>query len=110
MNGDYYQILGVNQDATLEEIKRAYHEKARQFHPDLNPDPVDSEEFLAIQEAFETLKNSEQRRQYDQTISKGIYLQPVTRIRYLTSRKAIPRLGEDQLMYLLMEIECLKNG
>jgi Ca-activated chloride channel family protein len=109
MNGDYYQILGVNQDATLEEIKRAYHEKARQFHPDLNPDPVDSEEFLAIQEAFETLKNSEQRRQYDQTISKGIYLQPVTRIRYLTSRKAIPRLGEDQLMYLLMEIECLKT-
>jgi Ca-activated chloride channel family protein len=108
MGGDYYQILGVNQDATLEEIKRAYHEKARRLHPDLNPDPIDSEEFLAVQEAFDILKDTKNRKYYDQTISKGVYLQPVTRIRYLTSRKAIPRLAEDQLMYLLMEIECLK--
>lgn len=56
---DYYQILQISPQATLEEIKAAFRRLARQYHPDLNPnDPASEEKFKEISEAYEILLNS----------------------------------------------------
>lgn len=64
---DYYDILGVDDDADQREIKKAYRELARKHHPDRNPDDPESEDrFKEIQEAYSVLSDNEKRRQYDQ--------------------------------------------
>ncbi len=63
---DYYDILGVQRDAAEDQIKRAYREKAKLYHPDRNPDDKSAEtKFLEVQEAYEVLKDSEKRKMYD---------------------------------------------
>ena len=64
---DYYQVLGVDRNASEKEIKRAYRRLARQFHPDVNPDDKQAEEKLKeINEAYEVLGDPEKRVKYDQ--------------------------------------------
>lgn len=63
---NYYEILGVKEDASAEEIKKVYRKLAREFHPDRNPDKPDAEErFKEIQEAYSTLSDEEKRKEYD---------------------------------------------
>src|SRR4051812_35004716 len=63
---DYYEILGVNRDASEEDIKKSYRKLAMKFHPDRNPDSKDSEEkFKEAKEAYEVLSEAEKRRAYD---------------------------------------------
>ncbi len=63
---DYYQILGLNRDASEDEIKRAYRKLALQYHPDRHPDDLESEEkFKEIGEAYAVLSDLEKRKEYD---------------------------------------------
>jgi molecular chaperone DnaJ len=63
---DYYEVLGLTRDATDADIKRAFRELARRFHPDGNPnDPQAEERFKEISVAYETLGDPERRRRYD---------------------------------------------
>jgi len=63
---DYYQILGIDNKATEEDIKKAYRKLARKFHPDLNPnDKQAHQKFQQINEANEVLSDPEKRKKYD---------------------------------------------
>lgn len=63
---DYYDILGVDEDASKQEIKKAYRDLARKHHPDRNPDdPKAEERFKRIQKAYSVLSDEEKRQQYD---------------------------------------------
>uniref|UniRef100_A0A3P9HCI9 DnaJ heat shock protein family (Hsp40) member B12b n=1 Tax=Oryzias latipes TaxID=8090 RepID=A0A3P9HCI9_ORYLA len=68
---DFYEILGVQKDATEDELKRSYRKLALRFHPDKNYAPGATEAFKAIGNAYAVLSNTEKRRQYNQCGEEG---------------------------------------
>ncbi|NLB00200.1 MAG: J domain-containing protein [Methanomicrobiales archaeon] len=67
----HYDILGVSPDAAPDEIRAAYRKLAKQYHPDMNPDPDAGERFIAIQQAYETLIDPDARARYDLALRGG---------------------------------------
>lgn len=64
---DFYQVLGISETASAEEVKKAYRKLAQKHHPDANPgDTAAEERFKEISEAYATLSDPEQRKEYDQ--------------------------------------------
>ena len=62
---DYYEILGVPRDASVEDIKKAYRKLAHKYHPDVSKDPEGEAKFKDLSEAYKTLKDPEARAAYD---------------------------------------------
>lgn len=70
---DYYEVLGVDKNASAEDIKKAYRKKAIQYHPDKNPGDKEAEEkFKEAAEAYEVLSDPQKRQRYDQFGHAGV--------------------------------------
>lgn len=70
---DYYEILGVDKSASIDDVKKAYRKLAMQFHPDRNPGNKASEEkFKEATEAYEVLSDQDKRSRYDRFGHEGV--------------------------------------
>jgi len=65
LSQDLYDVLGVSRDAEADAIKKAYRKLARQYHPDVNPDPASQEKFAEVSRAYEVLSDPQKRAAYD---------------------------------------------
>lgn len=102
---NYYEELKVNRNATDEELKKAYRQLAKAYHPDVNKDPGATEQFKKISEAYETLIDVSKRAIYNAKLPKeGV--QQTTKVRRKTKtaeeiiRSAIndPNLGKHTII------------
>jgi len=106
---DYYTLLGIFRDATQEEIKRAYFEAAQRLHPDKNEAPGETEIFLDVQQAYDTLSHPDKRAEYDLTLMpEDETVSPIVQ-RTFYSRQSLVRLNETQLIYALLEWKPRQN-
>jgi hypothetical protein len=79
----YYDVLDLDRDADPEEIKAAYHDLARKYHPDVaSDDPAAAQRFTLINEAYKVLSDQQRRHQYDRTLPRKSYP-----LRHLTPEK-----------------------
>jgi molecular chaperone DnaJ len=69
---DYYAALGVSKNADKKEIKSAYRQKAREFHPDVNKEPGAEAKFKEVSEAYEVLSDDQKKQIYDQYGEEGL--------------------------------------
>lgn len=77
MDKDYYKIMGVNKDASFQDIKTAYRKLARKYHPDISKEPNAEELFKEMGEAYETLKDPVKKAEYDRYLqNKEFYQRP----------------------------------
>lgn len=86
---DYYKILGVEKNASEEDIKKAYRKLARKYHPDVNPQDQEAEKkFKQINEANEVLGNSENRKKYDRYGQDWRHAEEIDRARQQQGRQS----------------------
>ncbi len=103
---NYYAILGLSRDASPEEIKRAYFDAAQKLHPDKNTAAGETELFLGVQQAYETLSNPDRRKQYDATLPAEVETARLPyRHKVIQSRANMLRLNEPQMQYVILDLE-----
>ena len=71
-----YAALGLKSDATLADIKKAFRQKASQFHPDRNSDPQAPARFREVQEAYDVLSDDDKRKAYDDNRRRNLLDDP----------------------------------
>jgi Ca-activated chloride channel homolog len=99
---NYYEVIGLTRDASGADIRRAYRELVRKYHPDSNPNsPEATEKFIQIQQAYEVLGDPQQRAKYDRTLPADH--EPLS-IKTIYSRKNLVKVSETQLLFVLLEI------
>ena len=69
---DYYDVLGVDKNASESDISKAYRKLAKKYHPDLNHEPGAEEKYKEVNEAYEVLHDKQKRAQYDQFGQAGV--------------------------------------
>lgn len=96
---DYYYFLGLNTDASTEDIKKTYRKLSLKYHPDKNTDDqFFADRFREVQEAYETLMDTERRRIYDQqltSLQRSIKSRNPPRIQNFNASKSRAFLGEE---------------
>lgn len=106
-----YDLLQVNPDATVEEIRRAYYAQARRLHPDVDQTTGATERFLQIQTAYEVLIDPERRSSYDAGLAERIQGDAGLKVSIQYSRATLPALDEPQMVYALLKLAPhLKTG
>ena len=94
---NYYDILGVDKNASESDIKKAYRNKAKEFHPDVNQDNPDAEaNFKEVSEAYEVLSDASKKRNYDNGGSSS---------RSHFRRQAPVRMGDNLSIVLKLTLE-----
>jgi DnaJ-class molecular chaperone len=73
---EHYAALGLKSDATLSDIKKAFRQKASQFHPDRNSDPDAPARFREVQEAYDVLSEDDKRKAYDDNRRRNLLDDP----------------------------------
>ena len=102
---DFYSLLGVPRNASQREIKQAYFKAAQRLHPDKNKLTGETEIFLEIQQAYETLSNPKRRAEYDVSLPPDEKKDPQIEIKTLYSRTCLKRQDEAQILYVLLELQ-----
>ena len=106
---DFYKMLGLNRNASADEIRQAYFLAAQRYHPDKNTTPGDTEFFLDIQEAYEVISDSKRRSKYDASLPPETVVEKPLDHRFLFSRQSLIRMSEPQLIYVYMEFSPPNN-
>lgn len=100
---DYYYFLGIPQNASAEDIKKAYRKLSLKYHPDKNEnDEFFSDRFREIQEAYETLTDTDRRRLYDQNLSnqqRNVKSILPPKIKSFSASKIRAKVGEEITVY-----------
>jgi DnaJ-class molecular chaperone len=73
---NYYLALGIEKEADIHKIKKAYRICCKKYHPDTKADKETKERFLVIQKAYETLSDEDKRREYDKSLDQQEYRRP----------------------------------
>ena len=100
---DFYTRLGIDRNASSEEIRAAYRNAARQLHPDVNIEEGATEIFINVKEAYEVLIDPSKRTAYDE--NKPPPSPPPIRLKTIFSRPALNRIDDPQLIYSLIELD-----
>ncbi len=109
MGENYYSILGVESSAGAEQIRKAYIDLARKYHPDAVSGRANAEIFIQIQRAYEVLSVSETRKEYDSKSKlKSNSSQPIE-ANWILSKPVIPRINERQIIYGKLVVKFTGN-
>lgn len=108
MKNNYYNILELPLDATPEEIRAAYYEKIKQYHPDANSSSDAKELFFLHQKAYEELTDSCKRLEYDRSLDLRESVS--INFREIYSAPSIQLIDEEQLLYYMIEVTQNKIG
>ncbi len=101
---NHYAVLDVCFDATEEEIRAAYHQAARRYHPDTNPNLGSPDLFYRAQKAYDILSSSTRRKEYDQPLGDEDLSSPGFSKRVFLSKSKISPSSDPQLLYVMLDL------
>ncbi|MHB1120719.1 MAG: DnaJ domain-containing protein [Bellilinea sp.] len=101
---EFYNLLNLPFDATPDEIRTAYFNAARKFHPDATNGSADGKVFIGIQNAYEVLSDPKKRKAYDLTVPKKAREKSAVDIEAIYSRKYLFQTDDPQLLYVVLNI------